>query len=427
MTIVFYTPSRETREDVSHTLRAAFPKMPFLGLERREAAIQWMDASCEQPDVMFVDVDPHNAEDLDLIGHACGRWPDAPLVVLSPEPLLDCFSSLVYLQKPLLNADLVSLVHTSAVGEQQPQAGQTRLRDLLLLHLRFKSAGTLHVSNGHEEGSIMFERGHLTYADTDTHQGVQALQSILSWPSVNISPLAPLLPQVEEVLHISFEELLLEQWEDNLTHLASSNEFTQSTPDYSIYHTSEAPSTIASQPAQRFDEPTRGLTPVPVLSLGDASVFDDEPFIFEDVADLSWSDVSFPVMASRDTPSSTKAPSIPTTAIEPLTELSGFLGAAIVGCDGGELRCSLGGEALDLKVAAEVNAAVLQAKRRACEQLQLDDAVEEMLITLDQQIHILRPSQHDPDLFLYLVLQRDLSNVALARMALHEVEDALAE
>ncbi|MEO1270026.1 MAG: hypothetical protein AAFX99_18215 [Myxococcota bacterium] len=94
MTVVFYTPDSGTQKDMSHVLRTSFPKTPVLGLALPEMAAQWMDHSCEQPDLLVVDVDPCDDCGLNLVGQACSRWPQTPLVVLSTEPILDCFASI---------------------------------------------------------------------------------------------------------------------------------------------------------------------------------------------------------------------------------------------------------------------------------------------------------------------------------------------
>ena len=58
--------------------------------------------------------------------------------------------------------------------------------------------------------------------------------------------------------------------------------------------------------------------------------------------------------------------------------------------------------------------------------LEIDGQIEDMLITLDTQIHILRPTRDHDDLFIYLVLDKAKSNLALARRAVKSAEDSLS-
>jgi hypothetical protein len=88
-----------------------------------------------------------------------------------------------------------------------------------------------------------------------------------------------------------------------------------------------------------------------------------------------------------------------------------------------------GGKYLDLDVAAAGNTEVIRAKMRTMESLRLDDAIEDILITLGKQYHpirLLKNSRDEHGLFLYLVLERQKANLALARHNLKRIEGELS-
>lgn len=108
--------------------------------------------------------------------------------------------------------------------------------------------------------------------------------------------------------------------------------------------------------------------------------------------------------------------------------LDGALGAAVVDYNSGMALGVLGGSRdLNLEVAAAGNTELVRAKLRTIEQLGLDEEIEDVLITLSGQYHLIRParSRKVRGLFLYLALDRERGNLALARHRLKAIEDEL--
>jgi hypothetical protein len=114
------------------------------------------------------------------------------------------------------------------------------------------------------------------------------------------------------------------------------------------------------------------------------------------------------------------------TALKEAMTIDGALGVSLVDWESGmSLGASGGGKYLDLDVAAAGNTEVIRAKMRTVEALRLDDTIEDILITLTKQYHLirlLRGPRNGQGLFLYLVLDRDRANLALARHNLKRIE-----
>lgn len=107
-----------------------------------------------------------------------------------------------------------------------------------------------------------------------------------------------------------------------------------------------------------------------------------------------------------------------------LTDIDGFKAGALVDSDSGLALATEGG-GLDLELAAAGNTEVLNAKRRVMSSLGIDEEVEDLLLTLSKSYHLIRPLTRNPKLFIYLLLDRQRSNLAMARHQLRGFEKDL--
>ncbi|MEM4986982.1 hypothetical protein V8G57_06225 [Collimonas sp. H4R21] len=113
-----------------------------------------------------------------------------------------------------------------------------------------------------------------------------------------------------------------------------------------------------------------------------------------------------------------------TVIVEALLDIDGALAAAIVDSNSGMILGS-GGSGVDLELAAAGNTEVVRAKLKTMKSLGLQDTIEDILITLGKQYHILRPIDKHEGLFIYVVLDKSKSNLALARRKVLDAEQAL--
>ena len=104
-----------------------------------------------------------------------------------------------------------------------------------------------------------------------------------------------------------------------------------------------------------------------------------------------------------------------------LMNIDGAVGTCIVDYKSGMVLGKEGG-GVDLDLAAAGNSEVVKAKMDTMKSLGIKGEIEDILITLESQLHIIRPTSNHQNLFIYLVLDKNKSNLALARHKTMAVE-----
>jgi len=141
------------------------------------------------------------------------------------------------------------------------------------------------------------------------------------------------------------------------------------------------------------------------------------------------------LLDERATPNlSTESPAPPTNTENPtmanykealtkLETLEGFIGGCLCDSESGMVLGTIGGNAsLNLEVAGAANSEVVRAKRKAAKALGLNDTIEDILISLTKQYHLIRPLKSKPSVFFYVALDRARANLGMARLTLADIE-----
>lgn len=114
-------------------------------------------------------------------------------------------------------------------------------------------------------------------------------------------------------------------------------------------------------------------------------------------------------------------------AVQDLLAIDGATGVAIVDSGSGMALAQGGYPGFDLEIAAAGNSNVVRAKLQTMAQLGLSGRIDDILITLDEQYHLINVLSGDgkDGLFVYLVLDRAKANLALARHKLTGISGQL--
>ncbi len=105
-------------------------------------------------------------------------------------------------------------------------------------------------------------------------------------------------------------------------------------------------------------------------------------------------------------------------------QIDGALAAGLIDSGSGMALAKIG-SGINLDVAAAGNTEVVKAKIKTMAALGIKDTIEDILITLGTQYHLIRPVPHKQGLFLYLVLDKTKGNLAMARFKLMEIEKGI--
>ena len=112
------------------------------------------------------------------------------------------------------------------------------------------------------------------------------------------------------------------------------------------------------------------------------------------------------------------------TSLKALLKLDGAMGGCIVDYTSG-MTLGATGEGVDLELAAAGNTQLVRAKMETMKSLGIKGGIDDILITLESQFHIIRPTSMLDGLFIYLVLDTAKANLALARRKVKDVEVTL--
>lgn len=96
--------------------------------------------------------------------------------------------------------------------------------------------------------------------------------------------------------------------------------------------------------------------------------------------------------------------------------IEGYIAACLVLSDNGGVLSYDG--RLDLRPVARLSAEVIRRKQQMITEMGLDDEAEDVLVTGSSQYHLLRSLHSDVPAFVHLVLDRKLTNPAMAKLAL---------
>ena len=110
-------------------------------------------------------------------------------------------------------------------------------------------------------------------------------------------------------------------------------------------------------------------------------------------------------------------------SLNEIMQIEGAIATSIVDSTNGFM---LGAEAkangaIDLEYASAGNTELYHAKQKIMHALNINEKIEDFLITLETQYHILMPIPQIAGTFIYFVMSKEHGTLALARRKLHDI------
>ena len=112
--------------------------------------------------------------------------------------------------------------------------------------------------------------------------------------------------------------------------------------------------------------------------------------------------------------------------ISALNQINGFIGGWLVDSETGFVMVGEGGgDAFDHEAAISANVGVARANFKAIDTLKVKDRVDDILISLGKELHLIRPLENTPKVFLCVALDKGSANPGQARVQMKKVEQSV--
>jgi DNA-binding response OmpR family regulator len=368
-------------------------------------------------DLLVADIRMPGMSGIDLIIEARRLRPSLPVVMMTafktPDALqLANAAATSFLDKPFEFERFLSVVDaalaTKANGFSGAISVQT-LPDIVQLYLVSNATGALRIRHGHDDGEIWFRDSRIVHATHSSGlEGEEAFYAIMVWSGGDFSMRVGASP-VSETIRNNPTELLMEscrllderRYGDGVMTQRSGWTITPPSDPDSLFGDDDAGSEGAPTPALESSSSlsSDGITPPGAQSAPPTQTSPHQP-------------PKENIMNIKD-------------SLAKLNSIDGFIGAALVDGESGMLLGHEGGGSMNLEIAAAGNTEVVKGKRKTMANLGIKDAIEDILISLTKQYHLIRPLRTRPTLFFYVALDRSRANLAMARIALADVEQDL--
>ncbi len=331
-------------------------------------------------DLVVTDLKMPVMDGFQLLAHVASEQPQVSAIVMTAfgtseiEKRVREIGAIGYIEKPIDLHALASLIESILARRSAGFLRGINLASFLqLLNIERKTC-TLNIRQGQQLGVLIFQEGELVNAQTGHREGEAAVYEVISWSQPEIEMSGVVKKQPANV-HTPLDHLLL----------AAHQMLDEQVLETSLSPEGRMPSSGASVEQLQPTGPRADHTSQESITMGNIK-----------------------------------------ESLVAAMEIEGTIGAALADWKSGMCLGTIGGTpTFNLEIAAAGNTEVIRAKMKVMASLGLKETIEDILITLDTQYHLIRLLKNAPNLFLYLAIKKDTGNLALARHKLSQIEAKL--
>lgn len=445
--------SNESAQTMKSFADQLLPRQNIRSFRFREGAL--VDALRRSSAATTV-IDLSNTDEyvLEVIGQAQKINPSAPLICLSPRlPAAQAWisrdGSFFFLPTQIAGVPLPPILQRAPTppsisfrGEFQAES----LIEIVQVLLIAGVSGRLAVWRRWSRGELLVHNGAVVHAELGERRGRAAVLSLLEWPrgtfrlhigrvpaaplQISLSdPLFRLRPFGSSALPARAEVHELHPADEIPTEGVLPASTALTVPESDLDVQPEGTMIAPSFPPAAGDSdlspwPASGPTPEPAP---DELPTAEDPQSLESSLDQAWLQINAADLLNETEQKERTMAVTSSTMKDALSKLEqnveGFVGAAVADSESGMCMSAIGGAGvLNIEVAAAGNTEVVRAKRKIMKTLNLRDEIEDILISLGKQYHLIRLLRARPTIFIYLAVDRMRANLAMARYALTEAE-----
>ncbi len=329
-------------------------------------------------DLVVTDLKMPVMDGFQLLARMASEHPQIPAIVMTAfgtseiERRVREIGAIGYIEKPIDLHALASLIENILARRSAGFLRGINLASFLQLLSIERKTCTLNIRHGQQLATLIFQEGELVNARTEHREGEAAVYEVIGWSRPEIEMSGVVKKQPVNV-HIPLDHLL-----------------------------PNAHQILDEQVLEQFLSPEGQTSGPPV-----------EPFQ--------------PTGPRAEHPSqeNTTMANIKESLVAAM-EIEGTIGAALADWKSGMCLGTIGGTpTFNLEVAAAGSTEVIRSELKLMSNIGLKEVIEDILITLDTQYHLIRLLKTAPTLALYLVIKKDVGNLALARHKLAQIEAKL--